>query len=327
MPIVPLHCDPCCFPVPCNACTCNVEPIPLGQTTVYIPECLPECVSVDPAFGIPGGTLDVTITGENTKFDETSVVSFSCAYLTINSQTVSSPTEIVATITIAEEALSNICDVTVTTGSNSVTCAFEIFPDPWFPPVISPSEVKAGETIDITITLYNIDLTRKTITKDNINFGCTGVTVNSATVNSATTIKANISVAKDAPDCTGDVTIKDASDVGIVCKDAFKVVWVVWDNCMKMMVDPSVVRTGFFFPRTTNLTITSDYGCNFDDNTSVTISGGVKVLKTELMSATELKVTVQIPPVILGGKGSNTVTVQTGDIATAMTLTVQGLLF
>ena len=53
-------------------------------------------------------------------------------------------------------------------------------------------------TKDVVITLQGIDLTGKTITKDNVSFGCTGVTVNSATVNSATEITANITIAATA---------------------------------------------------------------------------------------------------------------------------------
>ena len=90
----------------------------------------PSCVSVDPAFGNPGDTLDITITGANTTFGDTSEISFSCAGITVasSSVTATSPTELVAPISIAADAAPCASDVTVTTGDEVVTCAggFEI---------------------------------------------------------------------------------------------------------------------------------------------------------------------------------------------------------
>jgi hypothetical protein len=304
--------------------------ITYSQTTTIITNSQPECISVDPTFGCfrASGDIDVTITGENTSFDETTVVTFSCAYITVNSQTVSSPTEIIANITIEQVALIQRCDVTVTTGSTSITCnnVFEIVD--CFPhiPVVSPSEAEASETIDVTITSYDIDMTGKSITKDNVNFACDGVTVNSATVNSATEIVANITVACKAPACTGDVMIVGSGGVGIVSPQAFT---VNEKPPCTMNFEPTSVRTGFFMPRIAQLTITGggEVCCEFDDTTSVTIDGNVKVLGTEIIPPNELKVKALLPPVILGGKGVKTVTVQTGDTETTATLTVQGLIF
>ena len=82
---------------------------------------------------------------------------------------------------------------------------------------LPPGSVHAGETKDVVITLKDIDLTG--VTGDiNVAFGCAGVTVNSATVNSATEITANITVAETAQACTGDVTISGAGDIGIICR-------------------------------------------------------------------------------------------------------------
>ncbi|MCX5902674.1 MAG: hypothetical protein NTV89_04210, partial [Proteobacteria bacterium] len=74
----------------------------------------PPCVGVQPAFGLKGNTLDVTIVGSDTHFDDTSQVSFSCQGITVNSVTANSETEIMANITIVCEAPDSKCDVTVT---------------------------------------------------------------------------------------------------------------------------------------------------------------------------------------------------------------------
>jgi hypothetical protein len=82
------------------------------------------CVSVNPRSGYKWQTLDVTITGANSHFrDEDSTVSFGCNGITIKNITVSSPTQLTATITIAPDAPLKFCDVTVTTGEEIITCA------------------------------------------------------------------------------------------------------------------------------------------------------------------------------------------------------------
>ena len=59
----------------------------------------------------------------NTNFTDTdSIVSFHRSGITINSTTVSSATRVTANITVAGDAPPAICDVTVTTGEEIITC-------------------------------------------------------------------------------------------------------------------------------------------------------------------------------------------------------------
>ncbi|MCX5903937.1 MAG: hypothetical protein NTV89_10825 [Proteobacteria bacterium] len=140
--------------------------ITTGQKPANVTSCaVAACKSVNPAFAVRGRTLDVTITGENTNFGATSVVTFSDAAITVNSVTASSATEatpssateIVANITISATAAAAKSDVTVTTGFERITCpqAFEITENPTLPSCVSvePSQVNAGDTTDVTITL------------------------------------------------------------------------------------------------------------------------------------------------------------------------------
>ncbi len=81
------------------------------------------CMTVNPRSGYKWQTLDVTITAVNSHFmDEESTVSFGCNGITIENITVRSPTQITATITIAPNAPLEFCDVTVTTGDETITC-------------------------------------------------------------------------------------------------------------------------------------------------------------------------------------------------------------
>jgi hypothetical protein len=297
-----------------------------GQRSATVTTCeQPACAGVNPTFGRIGNTLDVVITGTNTNFGATSVVTFSSADVTVNSQNATSATSITANITIAASATNATkCDVTVTSGSEVVTCAqaFELTTITDITCAsVEPASVTAGETKDVVITLTNVDLTGLTGT---VAFGCTGVTVNSSTVTSATTITANITVAKTAQTCTGDVTITGVSDVGVVCKNAFSVEAL---PACTITVDPSTVVTGFFLPRTYTITVTAGDSCVFDDTTTVTFTGNVTIVGTPVISGNTATVKIRTRPVILGGKGANTLTVTTGAQTATATLTVKGLFF
>ncbi len=298
--------------------------------TVSVSTCeVPECGNVSPLVGQIGQTIDVVITGVNTNFGESSVVTFSCADVTVNSQNATSATSITANITIAAAAVdATKCDVTVTTGSQVVTCseAFELstLPVNVTCASVTPSSVTAGETKDVVIELENIDLTG--VADVTVAFGCTGVTVNSSTVTSATEITANITVSATAQDCTGDVTITGASSVGIVCANAFTVNGVVPPQCT-ITVNPSTVNTGFLFGRTHTITVTASAGCAFDASTTATFSGNVTVVGDPVISGNTATIEIRTRPVILGGKGVNTLTVTTGAQTATATLTVKGLIF
>jgi hypothetical protein len=270
----------------------------------------PSCRSVDPASGLPGQTLDVTILGDNTNFDKTTPVSFSCPSITVNSITVKSLIEIVANISIDDNAeLGCNSDIIVSTFDPScpfqLTCAHAFKIASPFPPEcvsVEPSSLQAGEANDVTITLKNIDLT--SANGISVSFGCIGITVNSTTVNSATEIMVNIDVAPDAQNCNGDVVITGASDADIVCHSDF----TIHPPPCEITVSPSEMRTGWLLGRFQTLAITGSF-CEFDNSSTVTIDGGIKVRSFEVDTSNQMTVTIWVPPAILGGKGEKTVTV------------------
>ena len=97
------------------------DPIAVDNILVTTPA--PDCASIAPASAELGTTLDVTITGVDTSFAEgVTVASFSGTGITVNSTNVNSTTEAVANITIEPGATVGARDVTVTTGTEIVTC-------------------------------------------------------------------------------------------------------------------------------------------------------------------------------------------------------------
>ncbi len=84
-----------------------------SPTTTTIPA---RCASVTPASGLTGQKLNVVVRGVDTTFDESTRVYFACRDVLVNSITINSPTELVANITIDNDALQCTGNVRVITG-------------------------------------------------------------------------------------------------------------------------------------------------------------------------------------------------------------------
>ena len=195
-------------------------------TAVFTPP--PTCAGVAPASATQGATMDVTITGLNTNFEDgLTAVSFMCAgttsYITVNSTQVNSETETIANITIEPGATVGACDVTVTTGAEIVTCpaAFAIVPTC---AGVAPASAARGATLDVTITGVETNF-EDGLTA--VSFMCAGttsyITVNGTpTVNSPTQTVANITIASNAPLGACDV-IATTNLETITCTGAFTI--------------------------------------------------------------------------------------------------------
>jgi hypothetical protein len=145
-----------------------------AETTILHYDGSPTCVNVKPEYSNQGKTLDLYITGLQTNFisfDSTgssvdsTTVSFGCAEITVNSTTVVSLTEVVANITLSPDAQLGSCAVTVTTGSEKITCleGFDVKPLDLTPPEIGA--VTAGNCkLRIAITdNVELDLAHSTV--------------------------------------------------------------------------------------------------------------------------------------------------------------------
>jgi hypothetical protein len=274
------------------------------------------CVEVDPTFAMQGRTLDVTIRGVDTHFDATSQVSFSCRGITVNSVTANSASELTANITIACDASQNRCDVSVTTGSETTTCtkAFEIviMPCDFLTPTVEPWTVGAGETLDVTISITDHDV--RTIKDLDVQFSCAGITVNSVTANSSSTVIANITIAPVAALCSGYVNV--TGTIGtcaceIFCIGEFSILGE--SPCWMVAVSPAKLRAGFILPRLYLISISAS-GAGFTSESTVEIEG-VRFLKVINTSAAGdvINAWVIIPPRFIIGKGWRQVIITNGD--------------
>jgi hypothetical protein len=168
--------------------------------------------SVSPLTGQQGQTLTaVIINGVNTHFVQgTSVANFG-AGITVNTLTVNSAFKATANITIAANATLGGHTVTMTTGSEvaSLTNAFTVVIPPAVIASVTPNSGQVGHAIaSVAIVGQNTHFVQGTTVA---NFGA-GITVNSLTVNSATSATANITVQPTAATGARTVTLTTGTE-------------------------------------------------------------------------------------------------------------------
>ena len=152
-------------------------------------------VSVAPPSGVQGGSPFVaTVNGANTHFlQNASQVSFG-AGINVGNVQVIGPAQLQATIAVTAGATAGPRDVIVMTGGENAALgnAFSITPSATIPYLsnVTPSSGHQGETLSLTLTGVNTQFTQGTPTLD---LG-SNITINALTVNSDTSIAANISI-------------------------------------------------------------------------------------------------------------------------------------
>jgi hypothetical protein len=173
---------------------------------------VPNLVSLNPVSGIRGQTLDVDITGTNFA-SGTSTVGILGANITLNSQTVVSPTVIRVNITISLGASDGVRYFTVTNsgteGGVSNQLGFTVGNNP-APTVASvkPDTVARQSTVDLTLrgTEFFNGITT-------VNFG-SGITINSTAIDSSTAMRVNVTVTDTAAAGLRNVTVTNAAPGG-----------------------------------------------------------------------------------------------------------------
>ncbi len=162
------------------------------------PPC-PSVASVSPASGLQGETLDVVVVGAN--LNGVTAISFGDG-VTINALTVDSATQLTASITISETAVSSLRCASVTAASGTATlddCFTVVIPAPQVLS-LNLTSAKPGETAEVVITGTRLD------GATSISLG-EGITVNSFTVDSPTQITASITIDEDADSGPRDVMV------------------------------------------------------------------------------------------------------------------------
>jgi matrixin len=184
---------------------------------IAISAATPAVAAVNPSAVPQGTTLDVELTGSKTGFRPGSTVAIAGSGVSVAFTDVRSPTRIDLQLTVAPSATLGFRDVTVSTdrGDGSIETAngigaVQVVGPPSVPTVLSvtPSTVAVGSTRNVTISGGLTHFGAGSAA----NLGA-GVTVNSLTVDSPTSVVANVTVALGATIGFRDVTVQTGTEL------------------------------------------------------------------------------------------------------------------
>ena len=203
--------------------------------------------------------------------------------VSINSITRISPTVLIVNITVAQGAAPGLRDITVTTEGIPLLGPglFTVTASPAQITGIAPNNGRQGQSFAVTITGSNTSFTAGSI----VSLGA-GITVNSVTVNSATSLTANISIANGAQLGTRDVTVTTGG-TSVVGSGLFTV--NVAEAQQLLSVTPSTGLQG----QTLSVTIAGS-NTTFTAGSTASFGAGITVNSVSFVSATSLNANITI---------------------------------
>ena len=189
-------------------------------------------------------------------------------------------------------------------------------PGPGSPPAsptvtaVNPSEGDRGENLDVVITGTDFQ------EGATASFG-SGTTVNSATLNSATQLTANLTIAEDAATGPRDVTVTNPGDQSGTLTDGFTVYKKAPEPPAAPGSNPptvaSVTPTSGTEDQTLSVAIA---GSDFQDGATSAFGSGVTVTSTTFSSATQLTASLTVAADAVAGSREVTVTNPDGQVGT-----------
>ena len=270
--------------------------------SIFTVNAAPTVTAVSPTSRDAGAvSQSLTVTG--TGFVSGATTSFSGSNITVNSTTFVSATTLTVNISISSGALVGTRAITVTNPDAGNGTSGSIFTVNGAPTVtaVSPTSRDAGAVNqNLTITGTNF------ITGATVAFSTNGITVNSTTFNSATSLSVNISIASGATVGTRTITVTNGDGSVVTSGSIFTV------NAAPTVtaVSPSSRAQG-----TSNQSLTVT-GTNFITGATATFSAtGITVNSTTFVNATSLTVNVTVASNAATGAG--TISVLNGDGSTA----------
>ena len=270
--------------------------------SIFTVNAAPTVTAVSPTSRDAGAvSQSLTVTG--TGFVSGATTSFSGSNITVNSTTFVNATTLTVNISISSGALVGTRAITVTNPDAGNGTSGSIFTVNGAPTVtaVSPTSRDAGAVNqNLTITGTNF------ITGATVAFSTNGITVNSTTFNSATSLSVNISIASGATVGTRTITVTNGDGSVVTSGSIFTV------NAAPTVtaVSPSSRAQG-----TSNQSLTVT-GTNFITGATATFSAtGITVNSTTFVNATSLTVNVTVASNAATGAG--TISVLNGDGSTA----------
>ncbi|HBY61446.1 MAG TPA: hypothetical protein DEH78_16615, partial [Solibacterales bacterium] len=268
--------------------------------------------SVTPNAGVQGQAVNVAITGAGTSFAQGVTQINAGVGIAVSNLTVTSPTQLTALFTIAENAAVGPRTVAASTGAQTAALASAFTVNPGAPALLSslPGAARQGDTVTIAIAGR---FTNFAVPLPQVSFGA-GVTVNSLAVTSATAMTVNVTVADTAAAGLRTLTVTQNGG-SLTLPNALRI-----DPGLPVLlsVAPNSVRQG----QAVNVTVTGRFTSFTQGVTALDFGSGISATNIVVVSPTLLTATVGA--LLTAPLGPRTVTAntagQTASLAGAFTV-------
>ena len=261
----------------------------------------PVIVLANPNSGQQNATLNVGVTGQLTNFQQGVTTASFGAGITVNTVTVTSPTNATVNITINPLAFTGGRTITLTTGTESAQSAsnaFTVLGGNASLGSVNPQSGQQGTTLDVTIAGNNTHFSQALSTA---SFG-PGIVVNQLVVANATTATANISIPAQAALGLRTVVVFTAGEIAEL-DDGFS---VTSGQPSIVTVNPPTGRQA----ETLNVQVTGELTNFVQGTTSASLGTGIVVNSVTVASPLSATINITIDPT--AALGSRTVTLTTG---------------
>ena len=272
--------------------------------SIFTVNAAPTITGVSPASRDQGAvSQNLTVTGTDFVNGASLATVFSGSLITVNSTTYVNSTTLTVNVSISSSAATGTRTFTVTNGDRSTATSGSIFTVSGAPTVTAVSPTSRGQgATNQTLTITGTNFVSGATTA----FSTNGITVNSTTFNSATSLTVNVSISGSATPGTRTITVTNGDGSTATSGSIFTV------NAAPTVTAVSPTSRGEG-ATAQNLTVT---GTGFQSGATTTFSGtGITVNSTTFVNATTLTVNVTI-----GGSatvGTSTITVTNPDAGSA----------
>jgi len=235
---------------------------------VASPPSVPTIASITPNSGRQGQNLQITVAGQFTHFSQNSTQIGLGAGMAITGLTVSSPTSLVAQLSVAGNAALGVRSLTVTTGAESAALAdaFTVTAGTAALTTLQPATSQQGQVLTLTVSGEFTHFGSGT----QVNFG-SGVSVNNVNVLGPSSLTAQVSINKSAIAGFRTVTVTSGSEV-VSLADALT---VAPGPVINATVSPAPNSAGWY-----NSDVTVHFMCS-DDGSGVASCEADKIVSTE----------------------------------------------
>jgi hypothetical protein len=282
----------------------NVTATTLGEVATVvnaftITQTQAELAFINPSSLPQAQTQNLTITGIDTTFSTSSVVSSTSSGVTVNTVTYNSPTSLTVNVTVSPTISLGYKNITVTTGTQVVSsnALFQVTTGPAAISNLNPATGAEGQSVQVIVTGSQTHFSGATAA----SFGG-GISVTGITVQSLTQATVNIFIPSSVPIGAYDVTLTTGGEVATILGG-----FTVGSGAPTITnVNPPTGTQGI----TTNVTLTGQFTSWVQGTSVASFGSGITVNSLTVNSATSALANITISQTAT--LGSRTVTVTTG---------------